>query len=470
MHNKEFKGLKDLIGSRYIWFGISAIIIGVGLFSLIPNKGFNKGVDFTGGVLLQYPTNRAVTTSEVEAIVGQVGIKHNPVQVVSDKDGTEFLLRTVGCDQKTDPKCEKFSNKIRDLKIRFRLAFTGMKSPAVELKYLEKPVSKSEVESFIAGAGGLGGATVQDVKSLANARSENEPETYDAVITLSGINDQAAYEKAAMEIYNKFGGYETSAQKGETEVSPLFGEELFRRAGLALLMATIGILIYITVRFEFWFAIAAICALLHDVALTLGFFALFKIEINASFVAVILTVFGYSINDTIIIFDRIRENMRKDKRMPWQQLMNVSLWETMTRSVYTVLTVEIMILAIIFLGGESLRNFSVGLFIGVTTGCYSSIFIAAPLAFIFKTMGGKKEREEGYVPGQAKKKLPQQKVARPAQAAQPRTKAELKAASDAASKAKQTADAAASSGDGSSEKPSTGGAASKKTKGKQRRR
>jgi len=162
-------------------------------------------------------------------------------------------------------------------------------------------------------------------------------------------------------------------------VGPLIGQELRKKAFLALLLASLAIVIYISIRFEFRFAIVAIITLLHDVVITLGIFALIGREINTPFVAALLTIVGYSINDTIVIFDRIRENMKLMYRKPFEELANKAVVDTLPRSINTSMTTLITILAIYLFGGASIKTFMLALFIGMFAGTYSSIFVASPL-------------------------------------------------------------------------------------------
>ncbi|WP_027363850.1 protein translocase subunit SecF [Desulfotruncus alcoholivorax] len=170
-------------------------------------------------------------------------------------------------------------------------------------------------------------------------------------------------------------------------VGPVIGRELTMNAIMALLIASVLMLIYITFRFEFKQGVAAIIALLHDVLVVIGVFSLFQIEIDSAFVAAVLTIIGYSINDTIIIFDRIRENMKTRKKGEiLEDLVNISLWQTLARSINTVLTVIFVLLALFFLGGTTIKTFVLAMLIGVSSGAYSSIFNASPVWVDLKLM------------------------------------------------------------------------------------
>ncbi len=166
---------------------------------------------------------------------------------------------------------------------------------------------------------------------------------------------------------------------GADYVGPVVGKDLQLNALYAVLLALLGIIIYISIRFEFRFAVATIVALLHDILIIIGFFALTFMEVNSPFVAVLLTVTGYSVMDTVVVLDRIRENMRFRKKETIPDLINRSILQTFTRSMNTTLTTLLAILALVIFGGSSILDFSLGLFVGIATGAYSSFFVATPI-------------------------------------------------------------------------------------------
>ena len=171
---------------------------------------------------------------------------------------------------------------------------------------------------------------------------------------------------------------EDSALISQSQIGPSVGKELTRNAIVSVLVACVAMLIYIAIRFEFNFGIAAITALVHDVLITLAFYAIFNISINNSFIAAMLTIVGYSINDTIVIFDRIRESSRSKRRSTPTEIANTSINKTLARSINTSLTTLIIIGAVnIFV--PTVREFSFPLLIGIAAGAYSSIFIASPV-------------------------------------------------------------------------------------------
>ncbi|MFB4211957.1 protein translocase subunit SecF [Shouchella sp. JSM 1781072] len=190
-------------------------------------------------------------------------------------------------------------------------------------------------------------------------------------------------------------------------VSPLVGEELARNAVISVLIASVGIVIYIALRFHFLYGVSAIIGLLHDAFIVIALFSLLQVEINVPFIAAILTVVGYSINDTIVTFDRMRENVKKEKEIEsfqhLAQVVNKSLLQVITRSINTVLTVMFAALALFIFGGEAIRSFSLALVIGLAAGTYSSMFLCAQMWLVWewkrlvRLKNKPKKVEEDYV-------------------------------------------------------------------------
>jgi len=283
----------DIVGKRYWFFALSALIMIPGLIS-IALQGFNLGIDFTGGTLLDLKFARPVTVTEVRTALQDYNLENSTIQLaVSDniEASPNVFIRT-----------HELSDDER------RIVMSGME------------------------------------KSL-------------------GSFDTLRAEK----------------------VGAVIGSELTKNAIFALLISWVLMIAYITYRFEFKFAVSGILAIAHDLLIVIGIFSLLHKEIDATFVAAILTICGYSINDTIVIFDRIRENLKThSKTEPFAQLVNRSIWQTMTRSIYTVLTVVFATAALYFFGGETTKNFSLALLIGFTSGAYSSIFNASPIWVTWK--------------------------------------------------------------------------------------
>ncbi len=159
-------------------------------------------------------------------------------------------------------------------------------------------------------------------------------------------------------------------------VEAVIGKELLNKALVAIILSCVGIVAYISFRFEFKFGVAAVLALIHDTILVLGIFAILGRQVNSPFIAAVLTIIGYSINDTIVIYDKIRENLRLRKKDTVPEIANISILQTMRRSIYTVLTTLLAVAALYLFGGVSIRDFSLAIIIGLVAGTYSSIFVA----------------------------------------------------------------------------------------------
>ena len=175
-------------------------------------------------------------------------------------------------------------------------------------------------------------------------------------------------------------------------VGPQVGAALRKQAALAMAYALIGILIYITIRFEFRFAVAAILALVHDVLITLGAFAVTNKELSLPVIAAFLTIVGYSLNDTIVVFDRIRENLKLFRRESYEAVFNRSINETLSRTILTSMTTMLVVLALFFLGGEVIHDFAFALLVGIVVGTYSSIFVASPILVFWQRLMPSKKR------------------------------------------------------------------------------
>jgi preprotein translocase subunit SecF len=178
-------------------------------------------------------------------------------------------------------------------------------------------------------------------------------------------------------------------------VGPSVGSELIRAGALATVLALAAILVYIWFRFEWQFGVGATISTIHDVVTTVGLFAIFQLEFNLTTLAAILTVAGYSINDTVVIYDRVREAMRKHRTMPFRELINLALNETLSRTILTVSTVALAVLSLLFFGGEVLKGFSIAMLWGIVIGTYSSLFIAAPIIYYIQPSRRAIAREPG---------------------------------------------------------------------------
>jgi preprotein translocase SecF subunit len=204
---------------------------------------------------------------------------------------------------------------------------------------------------------------------------------------------QAAVEVIKQQLASDFG--EDISYRRVEFVGPTVSEELVIAATEAVIVAVLAMLVYIWLRFEWHYSVGAVIALVHDVVLTIGMFAITRIEFNLASVAAILTIVGYSINDTVVVYDRIRENFRRYKKLSVAELINLSINETLTRTVMTSVTTLLALLALYIFGGEVIRGFATAMIFGVIVGTYSSIFVAAPV-LLHIGLTHQKEEEDGF--------------------------------------------------------------------------
>ncbi len=252
--------------------------------------------------------------------------------------------------------------------LNFGLDFTG--GTVIELGYQE-PVETAEVSQALEGAG-LTGVTVQYFGSNRDVLLRIPP---------SGETNNAALSQKVFDTLAAAAGGKVEMRRVEF-VGPQVGEELTEQGGLAVLYSVFGILIYVALRFEWRFSVGAVAATVHDAIIVLGVFSIFQLDFDLNVLASVLTVVGYSLNDTIVIFDRVRENFRKVRKGTPLQIMNQSVNETMSRTIITAGTVFLVVIALYLFGGETLRGFSLALLVGLVSGTWSTIYIASNVAIL----------------------------------------------------------------------------------------
>ena len=285
----------DILKRSKLWFAISLLIIIPGIFCMF-TKGFNFGIDFTGGTIIEMEFQQEVTLPQVRDVLREYNLDNATIQLSGDASNVEAS---------------------KDVMIR-----------------------------------------TMDLE-------ENE-------------------RKAVMaSLKDEIGDYTVLR---EEKVGATIGGELITDALMATVISWILIILYVSYRFEWRFGVAAILTLIHDVLIVLSVFSFLQKQVDSSFVAAILTIIGYSINDTIVIFDRIRENQRLHFKRggDLNELANRSIYQTLTRSLYTVFTVLFTTFALYFFGGDTTKDFSFALLIGFFSGSYSSIFVASPLWVVLK--------------------------------------------------------------------------------------
>jgi len=252
--------------------------------------------------------------------------------------------------------------------LNFGLDFTG--GALIELGY-KQPVDLVEVRKDL-GQAGFADAVVQHFGTSEEVLIRIAPKKGETNADLSSAVIKALKDKASGEVETRRVEF----------VGPQVGKELTEDGGLAVLYALICIFIYVFFRFEWRFSLGAVAALFHDVIITLGVFSVLQLGFDLTVLAAILAVIGYSLNDTIVVFDRIRENFRKIRKESTIDIMNISLNQTLSRTLMTSFTTLLVLIALISIGGELIRGFAAALIIGIVVGTYSSIYVASTLALL----------------------------------------------------------------------------------------
>ena len=307
--SKLLKNIKiDFIKTHKIAFVFSAILMFLSFVSM-GTKGFNFGIDFTGGVLIEAEMTEKIELAEIRNKLTEEGF-------------TDFSLQEFG-----------------EKSVMIRVA------PSKEAKD-----GKRDEQTKVA----------TDIKNVLN----------------ESFNDSFVYRKTDF-------------------VGPQVGAELITKGLAALFISFLVIMVYIWIRFDWQFGFGAVFALIHDVILTMGLFSLIQLEFDLTSIAAILTIVGYSINDSVVIYDRIREYLRKYKQKELNEVLNLSINSTLSRTMLTAGSTIAAVLALVLLGGEVLRSFSIAVLFGVVIGTYSSIYISAPILIYMKLdRKGKKKKKK----------------------------------------------------------------------------
>jgi preprotein translocase SecF subunit len=238
----------------------------------------------------------------------------------------------------------------------------------LEIQTKESPANLADIRSKISGLG-LGEVQIQEfgAPNAVLIRIASQPKEEEQQVSIAKVKEALG---------------DTVEYRRTEIVGPTISSELIAGGTVAVVVAMLGIMIYVWFRFEWQFAIAAIASLVHDVTATIGLYALLQLEFNVSSIAAILTIIGYSLNDKVVIFDRIRENLRKYKKMPLVQLLDRSINEMLSRAVLTHVTTFLAMLPFLFFGGEAIFGFAVAMCFGIVIGAYSSVFVASPMQLI----------------------------------------------------------------------------------------
>ncbi len=370
----------DFIGKYRTGFVVSAIIIVIGLVFLVIHQGPNFGIDFRGGVKIQAKFNRAVTEAELQAKLSEIGYERVTIQIDASKNEAfismghrpEFQQQLINIPIMGDPGDATATGlQVSSTAQKAHLLEAGETVQLIDGNMQQRNQIIARDAAAERGAIQLTFANPFGIDLSENATIEIQA-SVGRILTDTLLEGGSGWQALA-------GGVNVS------EVLPSVGRDLKLAALWSVLGAVAILLVYISWRFEFRFAIGAIAALVHDVLITLGIFAVLSKEINLPTVAAFLTIIGYSLNDTIVVFDRIRENSQTLRGTDYITVLNRSINQSLSRTVITSLTTLFVVLVIFVItgSGEEINTFALALIAGVLVGTYSSVFIASPILYIW---------------------------------------------------------------------------------------
>lgn len=361
-----FKNPKiPFMGLKFYFIGFSLALIIIGFIAYFLRGGFNIGIDFAGGTQLTLKFQEKPDLGKLRKILAENGFDEATIQEYDEPELKEFLLRVPnlpGKEGETITVLQEILNKNLGKMQGFDLNLSGKST--FELFMLEKFPDKKEEISYLAQSF----ADYKKERGIINSLEELK--------NLNGMKPEFYLHLKQ----NSFAG-PFSILNAES-VGPKIGKDLQRKATFAVIFSLLGMLVYIWFRFRhFAYGAGAVIALFHDVLIALAFLVLFNRAIDLTVIAALLTLVGYSINDTVIVFDRIRENIRLRKGTTLEEIMNNSINETLSRTIITSGLTFIVVACLFFLGGAVIHNFAFVLFVGIVIGTYSSIAIASPFAW-----------------------------------------------------------------------------------------
>ncbi|MFP2896199.1 protein translocase subunit SecF [Corallococcus sp. 4LFB] len=369
----------DFIGKRKPALFISTLI-NLAIIVGIAAVGFNFGVDFAGGTVVELKYNTPTTAAQVREKAQAGGLHDVSVQGIGSADENSFLLRMGGVTQLTDENAERAKTAIQGLG-ETRNVYADMANGIVNFRSMQ-PMSAEAVKKAVEGAG-IG---VQEVRDLG----ANQGGTgYDYQVVASGMADK---------VYSALGAgldKPNFEQRRVDYVGPQVGKQLRNRGIMALVYAMVAILIYVAFRFDFKFGPGALLAMVHDVIMVAGYYLVTRREFNLTSIAALLTVVGYSVNDTIVVYDRIREDMAKYKGKPLPEIINIAVNDTLGRTILTSGVTALSLIGLLIFGVGEIFDFAMAMLVGILVGTYSSVYIASPLVIWLDERAHAREAHHG---------------------------------------------------------------------------
>ena len=406
MEMKYFELIKpgtkhDFVKYRRIAVTISLVVNALILIGALVWPGLNYGVDFAGGTELQIRFNKPVSAADVRDEVSKAGFGEPTVQEYGSKGENQFLVRV----ERIALLTREAAAKVRD-EVARELPQSGLKGfhfdPEVGDKLdftFKQPVDQAQLKAAVEKAG----VQTKEVRVL----SAREGQDHEYTVIAQGPGD-----KIGQLLRERFGNDAVEIVRTEY-VGAQVGKQLKYDGIQAILYALVMILIYVGFRFDFRFSPGVVIALIHDAIVTLGYFVVTRHEFNLTSVTVILTVVGYSVNDTIVIYDRIRENAKRHKGMPLRDLINLSINEMLGRTILTSGATALSLVGLIVYGVGTIQDFALAMLVGIISGTYSTWYIASPMTiWLEEHMAQRRAIEAAKPKAKPAAKPPQQAAAR----------------------------------------------------------
>ncbi|MBV8201451.1 MAG: protein translocase subunit SecF [Acidobacteria bacterium] len=384
----------DFMKYRKFWISISFVLIAVFFFAVFFIH-FNLGIDFAGGTQLTLRFRDRPQVDQLRSLLAAAGLGDPEIQRFDKEAANEVIIKTAVTKGSEEGSRERV---VAALNRRFNQGETGkidLNTAGADdlIQLLGGTVSPALAAPAATDTGAASAQAAIADALLKERRKDGLFRDWDAVARTAGL------PKGALETLRAKAFLGDYAVLGVENVGPQIGKELSRQGFWAVALSLLGMLGYIALRFELRFGIGAVMASIHDVLVTLGLFILMRFEFNLTTIAAFLTLIGYSTNDTVVIFDRVRENMRKNRRKPLIEVMNESINQTLSRTIMTGGLTMLTVAALLFLGGDVLRGFAFVMTIGIIVGTYSSVYVASPFALLWEQMFGTKSRIRGEVTG-----------------------------------------------------------------------
>ena len=362
---------------KYIALAFSGIIIIIGILNMTVGKGINFGIDFAGGTLVHLIFQDQVPTNEVRQALRDANIENSVIQEIGNS-GREFIIRTLQeleLSQQDTEAHEIVGRMVVDA-LRSESEKNALAQGAVDLNSINLTSLTTLLEtSFPENAAEMAGKIID----LRNSRDfMGIIQDYSQLEQIEGMTAESINHLKQNTILSQL------AVLSKESVGPQIGKDLRKKATQATVWALIGMLIYVGLRFKYAYGVAAIMTLAHDVLVTVGLFSLTNREFNLPVIAAILTLVGYSLNDTIVIFDRVRDNIKILRKLPFPDILNTSINQTLSRTVITSGTTFLTVFTLFIFGGEVINDFAFTMMIGVIIGTYSSIYQSCSILYFWK--------------------------------------------------------------------------------------